>query len=179
MARFDYDDSRLQKMFAELSEKRQKAALRGGMRRAATLVHKEARSNLKSSGLGNANAVSKSIRKIVFKRRLGFKVTAAASKRGNKGMHRNRRGLLKPVAYWAESGTEGTEPRRTRAPRRSVWARLLGRRPAPGGNLNRGRMPRYGFMEKTKSAVEGRATDMIKTELINNIERVHKKYASD
>ena len=128
-----------------------------------------------ASGLGNARAVSRSIRKIAFQKRLGFKVTAAASKRGNKGMHRNRRGLLKPVAYWAESGTA---ERKTRPPRRSKWARLTSRG-SSRGQLNRGRMPAYGFMEAAKAKGEGPVTNMIKTEIVKNIERVHKKYVAN
>lgn len=164
---YTYDDSRLQKLFSELSEKRRRLALRGAFRRVATKVRRQAVKNMQSSGLGNSKAVGKSIRTIVFKARLGFKVTVAPSKKGNKGMYRNRRGLLKPVAFWAEGGTA------QRSTGRSLRQRLRG-----GGRKNRGKMPAFGFMSKTKNEVQSPITNMIKTEIVQNIERIAKKYGA-
>ena len=48
-------------------------------------------------------------------------------------MHRNRRGLLKPVLQWAEAGTVQRKTKR--------------------GGFNRGKMPAYGFMTAVEDKV--------------------------
>ena len=48
-------------------------------------------------------------------------------------MHRNRRGLLKPVLQWAELGTKDRKTKR--------------------GGFNRGKMPAYGFMTAVEDKV--------------------------
>lgn len=160
-----YDDSNLRKLFEELEPKRRVQALKGGFRKAADFVRKTAISELRGSGINTSRGLEKGIRRIVYKKRLGFSVTVAF-KTGKKeaGFHTNRRGLRKPVLLWAE---EGTAERYTN--RGFSFSRRKGKK-------YRGRMPKYGFMEKAKDKVESRVTEELRTGIVKNVERIAKKY---
>lgn len=160
-----YDDSNLRKLFSELRPKRRRAALKGAMTRAATSVKKSAAANLKATGIHNAAALSRGISSSAFRRTLGFKVTVKSS--GNKGFHVNRRGLKKPVLRWAETGTK------RRKTRRAVSFFCAGRWRQ---GRNRGSMPRFGFMEKTRDEVKGPITAQVQQAIVDNIQKTARKY---
>ncbi|WP_290100401.1 hypothetical protein [uncultured Muribaculum sp.] len=171
MAVLQYDDKNLFRMFDALDTKQRLKALKGAFRREANKVRKTAINNLRGSGIRTAPDMERGIRAIVFRRKVGFRVTIgtkAANKKtgkGEKGMHLNRQGLKKPVLIWAEGGT--SERRTKNQTSYFTWSRKGHRT---------GRMKRYGFMSKTENQVRGTVTQSLHEEIINNIQRIAKKY---
>lgn len=166
---FYYDDHRLLQMFEELSEKRRVSALRGAFRAVGRQVRRRAVEELRGSGLNSNRYVEKGIRLVPYKRVLGFRVTI-----GTKGKKRDygdlsgkelsaakKQSRLSVVPLWAEGGTDD----RQRSTKRGKTART-------------GRMPVFGFMSATESAVKaGTFSDC--TEAIGQyIEKTAKKYGS-
>lgn len=164
-AAFEYDDTNLQKLFAELQPKRRKQALKGGARRTAAKVRRVAVANLRSS-LRSNRQLEKGMRVVVFRRIVGFSVTIRPG-RSNRGYYlspRRRDGRYLPVLLWAESGTKN----RYRKGKRSFWGRKR------GGYT--GSMPRSGFMESTLSQVRGDVTETMHKEIENSIKKIAQKY---
>lgn len=166
----EYDDSNLQRLFAEMEPRRRAQALRGGFRKAANDVRKKAVANLRSSLQSNKD-LEKGIRAAVFKRKAGFRVTIGTKKagkdgRGESGMHLNRQGLKKPVLIWAEAGTK---ERRTKSNGRHRFQRMRAAH-------RTGRMQAYGFMDKTRSQVRETISADIRKQVTENVERIAKKY---
>lgn len=165
-----YDDGNLQRLFAELEPRRRAQALRGGFRNAANKVRKKAVGNLREA-IHTDRDLEKGVRAIVFKQQAGFRVTIGTKKagkngKGEAGMHTNRRGLKKPVLIWAE---EGTKDRKTKS--------SGGKRAARYRAAHRtGRMPKYGFMAKTKAEMRESVTADIRKMVVENVERVARKY---
>ena len=161
-----YDDSNLRQLFVDLEPKRRLQAIKGGFKRVANQVRKTAVNNLRSSGLRADKDLERGVRAIVFKRTAGFRVTVGTKKAGKKrsrmerGMYTNRRGQELPILIWAE---EGTKQRRTK-PYKSRAAHSTGR------------MRRYGFMAQTLIGVRGTVTDDVHNMVIDNIQKVAKKY---
>lgn len=171
MAEIIYDDANLQRLFAELEPRRRTQGLRAGFRKTANLVRKKAIANLRDSKLRVDKDMEKGVRAIVFKRQAGFRVTIGTKKagkngKGEAGMHTNRRGLKKPVLIWAEQGTADRETKGNGGKRA---ARL---RTAH----STGRMPSYGFMARTRAEVKGTVTQDIHRMVVENVERIAKKY---
>lgn len=166
----DYNDEKLQRLFAELEPKRRLQAIKGGFRREANQVRKTAINNLRSSVQSNKD-LEKGVRAIVFKRKAGFRVTVGTKRagkngKGEAGFHTNRQGLKKPVLIWAEAGTE---ERKTKG---SGGKRASRRR----SSHRTGRMKRYGFMEQTLNGVRDTVTANIRNMVTENVEQVAKKY---
>lgn len=165
-----YDDGNLQRLFAELEPKRRSQALRGGFRKAANNVRKKAVANLREA-IRTDKDLEKGVRAIVFRRTAGFCVTIKPKKagkngKGEAGMHTNRQGLKKPVLKWAE---EGTKVRTTKSGGGKRAARLRAAH-------STGRMPRFGFMAKTKNEVRDSVTADMRNMVTENVERIAKKY---
>lgn len=171
MARtIDYDDTKLQQLFAELEPKRRLQAIKGGFRREANQVRKTAINNLRS-GIKSNKDLEKGVRAIVFKRKAGFRVTvgtkqAGKNGKGEAGFHTNRQGLKKPVLIWAE---DGTNERKTK----SNGGKRANRRRAAHRT---GRMRRYGFMRQTLNSVRDTVTANIHEMVIENVQKVAEKY---
>ena len=188
-----YDDSELRKMFAELSEKERRKALRGAFRRAANKVRRVALENLHRSIAGDKE-LDRGVRTIVYRRKAaGFRVTVG-TKRDRKRMsgqkkrtrkQENARGYYtsrkrrdkagvtgKPVLIWAE---DGTAQRYTKG---SFFSRLTkkGLRNCRGKGRPTGAMKRYGFMARTRNQVHDSVTEDLKNEVINNVIRVARKH---
>ncbi|MCM1517531.1 MAG: hypothetical protein NC117_02695 [Pseudoflavonifractor sp.] len=163
-----YDDSNLQKLFAEMDVKRRVQALRGAFRREANKVRKTAINNLRGS-IRTDRDLERGVRSMVFKRKAGFRVTVGTKKAGKSGrdygFHTNRRGLRKPVLIWAEAGTD----RRYTKTRSKIFRRLR------KGHYT-GRMRRYGFMRTTLQQVRGTVTEDLRNEIIDNVTRIARKY---
>ena len=172
---FAYDDSNLQRLFAEMEPKQRLQALKGGFRREANQVRKTAVNNLRGSGIRTDRDLESGIRAVVFKRQAGFRVTIGTKKAGKSGgksygFHKNRQGLEKPILIWAE---EGTEERRTKSNSGKHTRRFTFRlRRGP----YTGRMKRYGFMRKTRDEVAGRVEENLRNEIIASVEKVAKTY---
>ena len=172
-----YDDRDLQRLFADMEPRRRKQALKSGFRRAGNRVRKIAVGNLKATGLHNASALAKGIRTVVSKRTAGFRVTIATKKSTMRdphdvGMHRNRRGLKKPVIIWAESGTDWRSVTNAgqRVKVRGRWVTL---------GKARGRMRREGFMAKTARVADSTVTAMLHDEVEQSIMKTAKKYGCE
>lgn len=176
MMKVSYDDSRLTAFFAELDPKKRKAALRGGITRTAGKVLRMARKNLSTATNGRGRKINtstglaKGIRRVVYKREAGFRVTIGtkinrknASK--NQGFHTNRRGLTKPVLIWAE---EGTKPRKTRTATK-FWTRSR-------KGHSTGVMTPYRFMRKTREEAQRTVPEEIKEDIRKSMTRLIRKY---
>lgn len=173
MARsIDYDDSDLQRLFAELEPKRRMQAIKGGFRKEANQVRKTAINNLRGS-IRSDKDLEKGVRTIVFKRKAGFRVTVGTKKagkngKGEAGFHTNRRGYKKPILIWAE---DGTQERRTK-PKQGTRRRAGRMREAH----RTGRMKRYGFMTQTLNSVRDSVTQNIHEMVTDNVIKVAAKY---
>lgn len=169
-----YDDSNLYKLFEQLEPKARFKALKGAFRRAANQVRRVAVTNLRGTGINHTTALSRGIRALVFKRKAGFRVTVGSKKankqgKGERGMYMTRTQGKKPVLIWVE---DGTNVRKTKT---RVKTKGTGRKRSASG-FGRGRMKRYGFMNKTSLQVSGSVTDTLHKEIIDNVQRVAKKY---
>lgn len=180
-----YDDSNLQKLFAELGEKERLRAIKGAFRREANVVRKTAIGNLRK-GLNSNRDLEDGIWITIFKKKPGFSVSIAdkvkkhryfGKRKGNRRYssrthtvqesckHTNRRGLDLPILIWAEPGTD---ERHTRQPP-SYWDR--------GHKAHStGRMPKIGFMETTLEETRDRVTEEIHDEIRKQVTRIAKKY---
>lgn len=163
-----YDDSNLQRLLESLTPDARRKAIKGALRRQARRTKEAAVSSLRATGINNADALSKGIRAKIFKRAIGFRVTAGSrnankSGKGAQGMHTNRKGKMKPILAWAEDGTRSRSYRK----RRFLFS---------GKRHNTGAMPRLGFMAKTKALVRGSVTDELRKEIIGSVKRTAKRY---
>ena len=162
-----YDDTNLQRLFAELDPKRRRQALRAGFRKEAQKVRKVAVSNLRSSGIRTDRDLERGIRALVFKQQLGFRVTIGTSNGAKKaGYHKNRQGLEKPVLLWAEGGTV---QRQTKSNGKRRFVRLRSSHPT-------GAMPAYNFMTDTKTQTETGITEDLRTTVAEQVIRISRKY---
>lgn len=177
MRELDYDDSKLQQLFAELEPKRRLQALKGAFRKEANRIRKIAVNNLRSSGLRSDKDLEKGIRGKVFKRVAGFGVTIGTKKankkgKGEAGFHTNRRGLKKPILIWAE---DGTKERKTKN-----GGGILGfftRRAARKRSAHRtGKMKRYGFMSRTLEGTRESVTNNVRNNVVESIRKISEKY---
>ena len=167
-----FDDRNLQQLFAEMEPKRRLQALRGGFRREANQVRKTAINNLGSSIRSNKD-LEKGVRDVVYKRSAGFRVTigtkrAGKNGKGEAGFHTNRQGLKKPVLIWAEAGTQERQTKPKQGTRRRAGRMREQHRT--------GRMKRYGFMEQTLNSVRDTVTADIHNLVLDNVEKIAKKY---
>ena len=176
-----YDDSRLEKFFADLDPKQRKSALKGCMRRSAGKVRKQAVSNLRSCTTRKGTAINsnreleRGIRAIVYKKKaVGFRVTVGPG-RGGRGYYKTKgykrrekmgksqkilNSHLKPVLIWMETGTEARKTRSTR--------RVKGH---PTGTLRS-----YGFIKKTEDQMKGRITEVVRDSIREYMTKLIKKY---
>ena len=167
-----FDDRNLQQLFAEMEPKRRLQALRGGFRREANQVRKTAINNLRSSIRSNKD-LEQGVRAVVYKRSAGFRVTigtkrAGKNGKGEAGFHTNRQGLKKPVLIWAEAGTQERQTKPKQGTRRRAGRMREQHRT--------GRMKRYGLMEHTLNSVRDTVTADIHNLVLDNVEKIAKKY---
>ena len=167
-----FDDRNLQQLFAEMEPKRRLQALRGGFRREANQVQKTAINNLRSRIRFNKD-LEQGVRAVVYKRSAGFRVTIGTKRtgkngKGEAGFHTNRQGLKKPVLIWAEAGTQERQTKPKQGTRRRAGRMREQHRT--------GRMKRYGFMEQTLNSVRDTVTADIHNLVLDNVEKIAKKY---
>ncbi len=157
---FEYDDTRLMRLFDELDPKRRRQALRGAFRQTARAVREAAVENLRATGLASSRHVERGIRIVMLKRgQAGFRVTVGTKRRRAKGegttAAEKRRRRLAIVPLWAETGTTERYTRKGRY---------------------RGAMGQRSFMGKTKSDMSPRVERMMKEAIVGNIESTAVKY---
>ena len=167
-----FDDRNLQQLFAEMEPKRRLQALRGGFRREANQVRKTAINNQRSRIRFNKD-LEQGVRAVVYKRSAGFRVTIGTKRtgkngKGEAGFHTNRQGLKKPVLIWAEAGTQERQTKPKQGTRRRAGRMREQHRT--------GRMRRYGFMEQTLNSVRDTVTADIHNLVLDNVEKIAKKY---
>lgn len=172
-------------MYEELTPAYRRKALKGAFSAIATKLRKEAVGNMRSataskktgpSGFASNRFVERGIRKVMYKRSLGFRITVGTKKRkvdysgldekGRKAKSKQERESA-IVALWAEGGTVGRNTRKTRTKRG-----IRGRGHATGF------MPSFRFMEKTKSIGFKEANRILEEEIIKSLEKTVTKYGS-
>ncbi len=161
-----YDDRELQRMLNALEPRRRRQALKGGFSKAATRVRQTAVRHLRKSGLRQDKTFAKGIRRLVYRKTLGFRVTIGSKESRKKRLLARQNGEgkdKKHILLWAEGGTR---ERRTKA-------RVFKRRRR---SHSTGRMPEYGFMKKTKEDVKDGITEYLQNDIRNSIRRIAKKY---
>lgn len=175
MSGVGYDDSNLQRLFAEMESKVRIRTMKGAFRRAANKVRKVAVSNLRAK-MNSNRELERGVRALVWKRKAGFRVTVGTKKANKKGkgeagyyISRKRRGKSKatgkPVLMWAELGTA----QRTTKSKTRIFTRSR-------KGHNTGRMKRYGFMADTVNQLSAQIGQNLKNEIIENIKRTIKRY---
>lgn len=180
MARtIEYDDTNLQRLFAEMDPKQRMKALKGAFSNEASRVRKVAVKNLRSS-LNSSKELEKGIRRVVFKKKPGFQVTikpryTKAERKAAKadqifGFQMNKKKHRKvPVLIFLEDGTEN---RYYKVKSRSK----SGFRFSTGKKRYTGRLKAYRFMEKTKNEVKDSVTENLHNALRLNVQKIAKKY---
>ena len=166
-----YDDENLQRLFEALEPKQRQKALKGGFRAIALKVRKKAVTNLRSSGIRTDRDLEKGIRGYPFSVEPGFEVTIKPKKigkngKGEAGMHKNRRGLKKPVLLWAEGGTEERKTKSNGGKRAHRFRAAH----------STGRMKRYGFMERTRQETRPTVKNDVDEMVKESIQKVAEKY---
>lgn len=168
-----YDDTKLWKMFDELSPKHRMRAMKSAFRQAANDVRKKAREELSEEIEADAH-VLRGIRSVVYKRKLGFRVTVGTKRTKRKGEDggktgaRNRRKEIVPL--WMQ----GTDDR-YRGRGKSIF-RKLRRKFGQAGHT--GRLKHHEFMEKAERYGSTTVQATLKGKIIKTIERTARKYGS-
>ncbi|MCM1484079.1 MAG: hypothetical protein NC043_07065 [Muribaculaceae bacterium] len=166
-----YDMDNLERLYKELEPRRRRQALRGGFRKAGRNFRAKVIANLRSD-ISSNRELEKGVRVLTFKRTAGFRVAVSSRKggkggRGEAGMYlsrqQRRKGQRKlPVLMWAE---DGTASRYTRG--RGFFRR---------GRRYTGRMPRMGFLSRTVRESGAGVSADIREMVIENVQRIAKKY---
>jgi len=172
-----YDDSQLMKMLEMLSPQERKKAIKAAFRKMGMKVRDIARSNLRLSMPGANKNVEKGIRVVVYRNKLGFRVTVGTKKsrvnyKGATGKaltEAKKKEREKIVPLWAEGGTEN---RVTATSGQRFGIRWKSR----GRGHRTGRMKPYLFMEKTKGEALEQTGDTAEKEIIEQIFKVAVKY---
>lgn len=171
----DYTAAELRALMRELDAKTLRKSLRGVLRREANAAVKVARRALNSTGLkvrGDRADWEKGVRAYVYTKAVGFAVTVQPRKAGKgpggaareASMHRNRRGVKKPVLMWA---ADGTTSRRTKTKTRVFVRKKKGH--------DTGRMKRYPFLDRATPEMFRKVEGGLLPDLSNSIQKAAKK----
>lgn len=163
-------------IYNALDPKAQRKAMKSAMRREANAVKKQAQQNVQASKLGKGTSqdVTKGIFARTYPDRYGAGFMVSVNPHGRKGIHTNRQGLQKPILMWAETGTGERHVGKRKGSYRkfsSIVGRATKRYNRSGHST--GRMPRYGFMEKT----ERECADGVETRLFDSFQKNIEKAA--
>ena len=182
MARtLEYDDHQLRELYAQMDEKQRAKAMKGAFRTTANVMRRAAVSFVRSD-LHSSRDLEKGVRSLVFKQKLGFRVTVgtvvkkAANRSGwvgVKGFHLNRQGLEKPVLIWAE---DGTKERRLKGGRGTHKTKRGFRKRYLFNGAYRGRMTAYQFIVKANQQVGPQINQTIQDNFRSSMEKTAKKY---
>ena len=142
----EYNDSQLRELYAQMDEKQRSKAMKGAFRSTANLLKRSAISHLRGS-IKSSREMEKGVRALVFKRKLGFRVTVGTVLKKSKdkthyttkkGFYLNHQGLEKPVLIWAEDGTKERRlkgPEVRTGPRRDSGSATCSMAPSEAGCL--------------------------------------------
>lgn len=182
MARsLEYDDAQLRELFAQMDEKQRSKAMKSAFRATANLLRRSAISNLRAD-LHSGRDLERGVRALVFKQKLGFRVTVGTVLRKSKdrtrivtkkGFHLNRAGLEKPVLIWAE---DGTKERRLKGSRGSHRTKTGFRKRYLFNGAYRGRMPAFQFIVKANRQVGPQINQTLQESFRASVEKTAKKY---
>ena len=182
MARvLEYDDHQLRELYAQMDEKQRSKAMKGAFRSTALVMKRAAVANVRTD-LHSSKDLEKGVRALVFKQKLGFRVTVgtvikkAANRMGwvgVKGFHLNRQGLEKPVLIWAE---DGTKERRLKGGRGSHQTKRGFRKRYLFNGAYRGRMTAYQFIVKANRQVGPQINQTLQDSFRASMEKTAKKY---
>ena len=178
----EYDDSNLQRLFAELDPKQRMKAMKGAFRSEANRVRKVAVKNLRSS-VNSSRELEKGIRRVVFKKKLGFQITikpkyTRAERKEAKedtwfGFRLGKKKRKVPVLIFLENGTKERYARDTL---RRMNRGMTYRQARSGKKRYTGKLKAYHFMEKTKNEVGDSVTENLRNALREHVQKVAKKY---
>lgn len=167
----EYNIDNLQGFLNALSPKERTKLFKAGIRKAANKMRKAAVQNLRDSGLRSNKDLEKGIRRVLYRKKAGFRVTIGSIGNVNwrKGevaaaYHTNSKGKKKPVLVWAEGGTDrrfvkDTYRKGKKVRGHSTW-----------------KMPAYGFMKKTRDEELPTVDKELKESIIETIQKTAKKY---
>lgn len=189
MARtLEYDDSQLRRLFAEMDEKQRAKAMKSAFRTTAGRLKLAAQQHVKSS-IRSDKDLLRGVRALVFKQKLGFRVTVGtvikrAKNRmgwvGVAGFHKTRQYLKnpnkyseKPVLIWAE---DGTKERRLKGGRGSHQTKRGFRKRYLFNGAFRGRMSAYQFIVKANRQVGPQINQTLQENFRKSVEKTAKKY---
>lgn len=142
---------------ASLSAREIARPLRNALRKEARRLRREVVRQLRATGVHYTPALGRTIRSGESRDARGVYTTVRASPRTNAGMHKNRRGHLKPVAMWL---ADGTAERITRGGRRA---------PHPTGAISPGKYG--GWLERAKKVHEPQAAAEFYKEIDRQVEK--------
>lgn len=165
----NYDDTKLMQLFRELGPEGRKKALRGAMSRGANRLRKAAVENLALSNLKVTPEALKGVRRAVYRKRLGFRITIGSRDRRGKGsgvwgIVKNSKGKEKPILMWAEGGTDFRRTKRGFLFKGSRRAHSTGR------------MGEYGFMKRTREDALPGIEEQMRKDIVASVERIAKRY---
>lgn len=189
MARtLEYDDRQLRELYAQMGEKQRAQAMKGAFRGAARLLRSASVSVLRTDVSSNRE-LEKGVRALVFKEKLGFRVTVGTVIRkarnrmgwvGVKGFYKNKqyyknpqRYSEKPVLIWAE---DGTKERRLRGGRGSHQTKRGFRKRYLFNGAFRGRMKPYLFLVEGQRQVGPHINQSLQDNFRTSVEKTAKKY---
>lgn len=183
-----YDDRQLRDLFAQMDEKQRAKSLRGAFQATAGILRRAAVSNLRES-IRSTRELEKGVRALVFKERLGFRVTVGTTIRRTKdrhgwqgvhGFYANRQVRKKPSKYavrpvliWAE---DGTAVRRWKGQREKHQTNSGTREHYMYNGAFRGRMRAYRFLDRANQRVGTQINQLLQTNYRSSVEKVAKKY---
>lgn len=177
----EYNDSQLRELYAQMDEKQRSKAMKGAFRSTANLLKRSAISHLRGS-IKSSREMEKGVRALVFKRKLGFRVTVGTVLKKSKdkthyttkkGFYLNHQGLEKPVLIWAE---DGTKERRLKGSRGSHRTKRGFRKRYLFNGAFRGRMPAYQFIVKANQQVGPQINQTLQDSFRASVEKTAKKY---
>ena len=164
---YEYTGTEWKELYKEFDARKMKNTLKRAYRKVGGEARKIAVAQLGRSGLnvlGNKSDWNKGIRLHIYSKGGGFMLTVkerhSKNSANEKSMHKNRRGFKKPILMWAEDGTDERFAKATKF--RYEWSgsdKLFARhgtqykrrkKKIPLNGLKRGRMPEYGFLEKSE-----------------------------
>ena len=160
----EYDDTQLRQLFAEMDEKQRAKAMKGAFRSTANLLRRTAVANLRSD-LHSGKDLEKGVRALVFKQKLGFRVTVGTVLRkskdrtrivAKKGFHLNRRRLR---------GSRGSHRTKTGFRKRYLF-----------NGAYRGSMPAYQFIVRANRQVGPQINQTLQENFRKSVEKTAKKY---
>ena len=173
---FEHD---IKQLLDQLSPKDQRKVMASAMRREANKLKRAAQMNVRASGLNTSTRVDKGVYSRVYPKRYGLGFMVSVKPHGaKKGIHRNRYGREKPVLMFAE---EGTKPRNvgprvggSSAFRKGKYASRKWRDYKRSGHST-GKMPKYGFIEKTEQTETQGIEQRLWTDFERNVAKAADK----